>query len=97
MAIGYHMVVARTQTLVQLNDELLGLLDERAARERRSRSALIREALEQGAPCWISEREKEIGVCGRIAHETHITVRLCICQPDFFRLNRRKPRLNFDV
>jgi metal-responsive CopG/Arc/MetJ family transcriptional regulator len=40
------MVMARTQTLVQLNDELLALLDERAARERRSRSTLIREALE---------------------------------------------------
>jgi len=38
--------MARTQTLVQLNDELLALLDERAARERRSRSTLIREALE---------------------------------------------------
>jgi metal-responsive CopG/Arc/MetJ family transcriptional regulator len=40
------MVMARAQTLVQLSDELLGHLDERAARERRSRSALIREALE---------------------------------------------------
>lgn len=39
--------MARTQTLVQLNDELLSLLDERAARERRSRSTLIREALEE--------------------------------------------------
>jgi metal-responsive CopG/Arc/MetJ family transcriptional regulator len=38
--------VARTQTLVQLTDELLQLLDERAARERRSRSTLIREAIE---------------------------------------------------
>ena len=34
------------QTLVQLTDELLELLDERAARERRSRSTLIREAIE---------------------------------------------------
>lgn len=40
------MVIARTQTLVQLTDELLALLDERAARLRRSRSDLIREALE---------------------------------------------------
>lgn len=40
------MVVARTQTLVQLSDELVALLDERAARLRRSRSDLIREALE---------------------------------------------------
>jgi metal-responsive CopG/Arc/MetJ family transcriptional regulator len=36
----------RTQTLVQLNDELLRRLDERAAREGRSRSALIRDAIE---------------------------------------------------
>jgi predicted DNA-binding protein len=40
------MVLARTQTLVQLTDELLELLDERAAREQRSRSTLIREAIE---------------------------------------------------
>jgi metal-responsive CopG/Arc/MetJ family transcriptional regulator len=38
--------VARTQTLVQLSDELLRRLDERAAREGRSRSALIRDAIE---------------------------------------------------
>jgi len=38
--------MARTQTLVQLNEELLRRLDERAAREGRSRSALIREAIE---------------------------------------------------
>jgi metal-responsive CopG/Arc/MetJ family transcriptional regulator len=38
--------VARTQTLVQFSDELLRRLDERAAREGRSRSALIREAIE---------------------------------------------------
>jgi predicted DNA-binding protein len=44
--IRYHMNVARTQTLVQLSDELLRRLDERAAREGRSRSALIREAIE---------------------------------------------------
>lgn len=36
----------RTQTLVQLSDELLRRLDERAAREGRSRSALIRDAIE---------------------------------------------------
>jgi metal-responsive CopG/Arc/MetJ family transcriptional regulator len=39
------MVMTRTQTLVQLNDELLARLDERAAREGRSRSALVREAI----------------------------------------------------
>ncbi len=41
------MVMARKQTLVQLNEELLALLDERAARTDRSRSSLIREAIEQ--------------------------------------------------
>lgn len=44
--IGYHMGVTRTQTLVQLSDELLRRLDERSAREGRSRSALIRDAIE---------------------------------------------------
>lgn len=38
-----HM--ARIQTLVQLSDELLSQLDARAAREGRSRSDLIREAV----------------------------------------------------
>jgi metal-responsive CopG/Arc/MetJ family transcriptional regulator len=41
------MVIARRQTLVQLNDELLALLDERAVRTNRSRSHLIRDAIEQ--------------------------------------------------
>jgi metal-responsive CopG/Arc/MetJ family transcriptional regulator len=41
------MVMARTQTLVQLTDDLLARLDERAAREKRSRSILIREAVEE--------------------------------------------------
>ena len=40
------MGVSRTQTLVQLTDELLRRLDERAEREGRSRSALIRDAIE---------------------------------------------------
>jgi metal-responsive CopG/Arc/MetJ family transcriptional regulator len=40
------MVMARRQSLVQLSDELLALLDERAARSGRSRSSLIREAIE---------------------------------------------------
>ena len=44
--IGYHMGLARTQTLVQLTEELLRRLDERAAREGRSRSSLIRDAIE---------------------------------------------------
>ena len=38
--------MTRTQTLVQLNEELLRRLDERAARGGRSRSSLIREAIE---------------------------------------------------
>lgn len=37
--------MARIQTLVQLSDELLARLDARVARDRRSRSALIREAV----------------------------------------------------
>jgi metal-responsive CopG/Arc/MetJ family transcriptional regulator len=39
------MAMARTQTLVQLSDELLAQLDARAARESTSRSELIRQAL----------------------------------------------------
>ncbi|HSS04476.1 MAG TPA: CopG family transcriptional regulator [Solirubrobacterales bacterium] len=38
--------MARTQTLVQLNEGLLRRLDERGAREGRSRSALIRDAID---------------------------------------------------
>ena len=38
--------VSRTQTLVQLTADLLRRLDERAAREGRSRSSLIRDAIE---------------------------------------------------
>ena len=38
--------MARTQTLVQLTEDLLRRLDERAAREGRSRSAPIRDAIE---------------------------------------------------
>jgi metal-responsive CopG/Arc/MetJ family transcriptional regulator len=44
--LGTIWPVTRTQTLVQLSDELLRRLDERAAREGRSRSALIRDAIE---------------------------------------------------
>lgn len=39
------MVMARSQTLVQLNDRLLAALDEVAARTSRSRSELIRSAI----------------------------------------------------
>jgi plasmid stability protein len=38
--------VARTPTLVQLSDDLIARLDSRAATTRRSRSDLIREAIE---------------------------------------------------
>ena len=41
------MVVGRQQTLVQLTDELLALVDERAAHAGTSRSELIRTALEE--------------------------------------------------
>jgi metal-responsive CopG/Arc/MetJ family transcriptional regulator len=51
------MVIARKQTLVQLTDDLLARLDGRAAREGRSRSELIRDAVE----AYIgSDREAEI-------------------------------------
>jgi hypothetical protein len=39
------MVMARTQALVQLTDDLLRLLDEEAAERGISRSALIRQVL----------------------------------------------------
>ena len=41
------MVMARTQTLVQLSDELLERLDSYRAREGRSRSEVVREAIER--------------------------------------------------
>lgn len=40
------MAMARTQTMVQLSDELVALLDREAHRRRVSRSALIRDLLE---------------------------------------------------
>jgi metal-responsive CopG/Arc/MetJ family transcriptional regulator len=51
------MVMARTQTLVQLSDDLLAQLDSRAAREGRSRSDLIREAI---AGYLGADREAEV-------------------------------------
>ena len=39
--------MARKQALVQLSDELLALLDERAAKSGRSRSEIIRAAIER--------------------------------------------------
>jgi predicted DNA-binding protein len=41
------MVVARRQTLVQLTDDLVVLLDAIAAKQGRTRSALIRSVLEE--------------------------------------------------
>lgn len=38
-------MAGRTQTMVQLTDDLIARLDERAAREGASRSQLIREAV----------------------------------------------------
>jgi metal-responsive CopG/Arc/MetJ family transcriptional regulator len=39
------MVMARTQTLVQLEDALVAMLDQRASKLGTSRSALIRQAV----------------------------------------------------
>lgn len=41
------VTISRKQTLVQLSDDLVDALDARAAREGKSRSALIREAVER--------------------------------------------------
>ena len=51
------MVMARTQTLVQLSDELLDRLDSYRAREGRSRSEVVREAIERYLE---ADREAEI-------------------------------------
>lgn len=45
--IAYHMVVARRQTLVQFTDDLLATLDEFASRSGRSRSEIIRAAVDR--------------------------------------------------
>jgi metal-responsive CopG/Arc/MetJ family transcriptional regulator len=49
--------MARTQTLVQLSDELLERLDAYRAREGRSRSEVVREAIEL---YLAADREAEI-------------------------------------
>jgi predicted DNA-binding protein len=51
------MVVARTQTLVQLSDEMLDRLDRYRARDGRSRSEVIREAVDR---YLAADREAEI-------------------------------------
>jgi hypothetical protein len=43
---AYDRTMARTQTMVQLTDELVAALDREAERSGRSRSAVIREAIE---------------------------------------------------
>jgi len=52
--LGTIWPVARIQTLVQLTSDLRRRLDERAAREGRSRSALIRDAIE----AYLHDEEK---------------------------------------
>lgn len=52
---GTIWLMSRTQTLVQLTEDLLRRLDERAAREGRSRSSLIREAIE----VYLYDEERE--------------------------------------
>ena len=51
------MAGARTQTLVQLTDELVAVLDRRAAADGVSRSKLIRDLLEEAL---VEEREAEL-------------------------------------
>jgi len=47
LTICHHIGMARTPALVQLNTDLIARLDARAAAARRSRSDLIREAIER--------------------------------------------------
>jgi metal-responsive CopG/Arc/MetJ family transcriptional regulator len=51
------MAMPRKQTLVQLSDELLEQLDSHRAREGRSRSEVVREAIER---YLAADREAEI-------------------------------------
>ncbi len=51
------MVMARTQTLIQMSDDLLARLDARAAREHRNRSEVVREAI---SAYLDSDQESEI-------------------------------------
>jgi Arc/MetJ-type ribon-helix-helix transcriptional regulator len=44
--IWHNMAMARRQTLIQLDDARLAALDERAATSGRSRSDLVREAID---------------------------------------------------
>jgi hypothetical protein len=47
MSYRYHMVMARRQTLVQLTDEMVVLLDALALKKGTTRSALIRSVLDE--------------------------------------------------
>jgi predicted DNA-binding protein len=51
------MIMARTQTLVQFSEELLDRLDRYRVREGRSRSDVVREAVER---YLAADREAEI-------------------------------------
>lgn len=46
LAICHNMVMARRQTLIQLDDARISALDQRAASAGQSRSELIREAVD---------------------------------------------------
>lgn len=56
LSVPYDDHMARTQTLVQLTDELVAALDEEAARLGTSRSALIRQAVEAHLAARLEER-----------------------------------------
>ena len=66
------MIMPRQQTLVQLTEELLAALDERATRCGRSRSDLIREAIERYVEEEVSARVDAAIVAGyrRIPQDT---------------------------
>jgi metal-responsive CopG/Arc/MetJ family transcriptional regulator len=55
------MLMARTQTLVQLSEDLLARLDSYRAREGRSRSEVIRTAVER----YLAE-DREVAIDRRI-------------------------------
>ena len=58
------MAMGRHQTLVQLSDDLVSALDERAGRSGRSRSDIIRTAVEQFLRDDIDSRIDEAIVAG---------------------------------
>jgi len=50
--------MARSQTLVQLSDELVAALDRHAVAQDRSRSSIIREAISS----WLAERDQAAAI-----------------------------------